>query len=110
MEQAFFKYLQYEKRLSAHTLLAYQQDLTQFQTFLIEDYQEENLQDADYNLIRSWIILLVESGLEATSINRKIACLRTFYKFLQKQEDSIQHRRTDKAECEFLFTRVREIW
>ena len=37
-------------------------------------------------MIRSWIINLVEGKIEALSVNRKIACLRSFYKFLLRQE------------------------
>lgn len=86
MTESFLKYLRYEKRVSPHTLLAYEQDLGQFGKFLQETYELVTLAEADYGMVRSWIIQLVETGLEPTSINRKIACLRTFYKFLLRQE------------------------
>jgi integrase/recombinase XerC len=41
---------------------------------------------ANHGLIRSWIIQLVEEGIETPSVNRKIACLRSYYKFLMRQE------------------------
>lgn len=85
MIDAFLKYLQYEKRLSSHTVLAYQTDLQQFQTFLTDTFREV-VETADYGMIRSWIVNLVESGLDPRSVNRKIACLRTFYKFLRRNE------------------------
>jgi integrase/recombinase XerC len=86
MIESFLKYLQFEKRLSAHTVLAYQTDLRQFSEFLQNTFNESNPAHADHGLIRSWIISLVESGVEPPSVNRKIACLRTFYKFLRRQE------------------------
>jgi len=86
MIDSFLKYLQFEKRVSPHTVQAYQNDLEQFSEFLKQTFQTDNPELADYGLIRSWIIQLVESGIEASSVNRKIACLRSFYKFLMRQE------------------------
>lgn len=86
MVDSFFKYLQYEKRYSPKTIIAYQSDIGQFARFLEESYQEPNVELATHGLIRSWIVSLVENKIEARSINRKIACLRSFYKFCLKQE------------------------
>ena len=86
MIDSFLKYLQFEKRLSQHTVLSYKIDLQQFREFLKQTFHSDNPESADHGLIRSWIIQLVESGIEASSVNRKIACLRSFYKFLLRQE------------------------
>lgn len=86
MIDSFLKYLEYEKRVSRHTLLAYKTDLQQFSTFISTTFSESKPEAADYGLIRSWIISLVENNIEAPSINRKIASLRSFYKFLLRQE------------------------
>lgn len=86
MVDSFFKYLQYEKRYSPKTIIAYQSDIGQFTRFLKESYQEPNIELATHGLIRSWIVILVENKIDARSINRKIACLRSFYKFCLKQE------------------------
>jgi integrase/recombinase XerC len=86
MIDSFQKYLQYEKRVSAHTSLAYKNDLHQFSQFLQETFPDTVIEQADYGIIRSWIIQLVDSGITASSVNRKIASLRTFYKFLMRQE------------------------
>ncbi|MBX2961376.1 MAG: tyrosine-type recombinase/integrase [Cyclobacteriaceae bacterium] len=86
MVETFFKYLQYEKRVSKHTLTAYQNDLDQFQTYLNEVFPDFKPEGADYGIVRSWIIQLADSGIKPTSINRKIASLKTFYKFLMRQE------------------------
>jgi integrase/recombinase XerC len=82
MIESFLKYLQFEKRASSHTVLAYQNDLAQFSKFLELTFHETLTQNAEHGMIRSWIISLVEEGLDASSVNRKIACLRTFFKFL----------------------------
>lgn len=86
MVDSFFKYLQYEKRYSPRTLISYQTDLSQFSKFIKEAYEEEHPELASYGIIRAWIVSLVESKIDPRSINRKIACLRSFYKFCLKQE------------------------
>ena len=84
MVERFLKYVRYEKRYSEHTVLAYKTDLAQFSDFVKITF-EDLPENATYPIIRSWIISLSESGVEPRSINRKIACLRTFFKFLMKQ-------------------------
>ncbi len=79
----FNNYLQYEKRLSVHTLTAYQKDLHQFSEFLA--LQELALDELKASHIRSWIMELMDAGLDARSVNRKISALRTYFKFLQRE-------------------------
>jgi len=86
MTESFLKYLQFEKRLSLHTLKAYKTDLEQFTAFLSKNFPEYQTETADFGVVRSWIISLVESGVGSISVNRKIACLRSFFKFLRKEE------------------------
>ena len=84
MVDRFLKYLQYEKRYSAHTILAYSTDLRQYSEFIRKEF-DELTEKANYGMIRSWIISLSEAQTDARSINRKIACLRSYYKFLLRQ-------------------------
>ncbi len=86
MTESFLKYLQFEKRLSGHTLKAYTNDLEQFSNFLEGNFPGTNAHRADYNHIRAWIIHLVETDIGPISVNRKIACLRSFFKFLLARE------------------------
>jgi len=86
MTDLFIKYLQFEKRVSTHTVTAYQTDLDQFNAFIEQFDPNNTAQQADHGIIRSWIVQLVESKIGASSINRKIACLRSYYKFLLRQE------------------------
>lgn len=85
MVESFLKYLRYEKRLSPHTVLAYEHDLSQFGEFLQISF-EVTAEGATYPMIRSWIAQLAEAKLEPRSINRKIATLRSFFKYLLIQE------------------------
>jgi len=86
MVDSFLKYLRFEKRYSAKTILAYQTDLHQFRDFLNNEFDGTPSEDTNHSLVRSWIVRLVEGGLDAISVNRKIACLRSYFKFLIKQE------------------------
>jgi len=86
MIDSFLKYLQFEKRYSPQTLISYSTDLFQFQEYLTKEYADLPVEEANYGLIRSWIVNLVDKSIGANSINRKIACLRSFYKFLLRQE------------------------
>lgn len=82
MTDSFLDYLAYEKRLSKHTLLAYENDLKQFGIYLQTDYEITNTLQVDYQMVRSWIVSLVEEKLSKRSVNRKIATLRSYYGFL----------------------------
>jgi len=82
MLDSFINYLEFEKRASAHTVLAYRKDLEQFSDFCQTAFEKEDISKAEHTEIRAWIIDLVERQLSATSVNRKIATLRSFYKFL----------------------------
>jgi integrase/recombinase XerC len=86
MVDSFLKYLQYQKRYSLQTIQSYRTDLTQFEEFLTREFEGTPSQDANYGLVRSWIVNLVEQKLDALSVNRKIACLRSYYKFLLREE------------------------
>lgn len=81
--EQFFKYLTYEKRYSKYTLIAYRNDIAQFQQYLAT--QESAILLANHQTIRSWMVLLMEENLDPRSINRKISTLRSLYKFLIKE-------------------------
>lgn len=85
MIDPFLRYIEFEKRFSKHTVVSYKTDLTQFQKFLIQAYETKNPEEANFGMLRSWIAQLVEAENEPRSVNRKIATLRTYYKFLLRQ-------------------------
>lgn len=85
MQETFLKYLQYEKRYSKHTIKSYENDLAQLRSFMKGEYDVEDLSEANHSILRSWIISLVDDGIQPKSVNRKIASLRSFYKFLMRQ-------------------------
>lgn len=86
MVNSFLKYISFEKRYSQHTVNSYQNDLNQFQSHISEKFQTDELSEATQLMIRDWILSLMDGGASARTVNRKIASLRSFFKFLLKRE------------------------
>ena len=84
--EKFIEYLKIEKNYSVNTLSAYKKDLMEFQVFINENYDKCVIENVDYKIIRSWIVLLVNKNLSNRSINRKVSSLKSFYKFLVKTD------------------------
>ena len=82
----FLQHIRYEKRLSHHTLTAYASDLEQFTAFLATECNLDQPAKADFRPIRSWIVSLVEAELDKSSVNRKIATLRSYYGYLLRRK------------------------
>lgn len=82
MIDSFINFLEYEKKASRHTVTAYRHDLEQLKDFVSLSFELDNLATLSHAEIRAWIIDLVEQGMTSTSVNRKIATLRSYYKFL----------------------------
>lgn len=85
LQDRFLQYIQFEKRSSSHTLIAYKNDLNQFTDFLKNKYQLDNIEQANYQYIRSWIVELMENNISSRSINRKLSSLKSFFKYLLKE-------------------------
>lgn len=79
--QAFFNYLRFEKRYSQHTLVAYQNDLEQFFSYLQSQYGVTGLEQIAGSAIRSWLAELKGNQMTAKSINRKVSSLKSFFKY-----------------------------
>jgi integrase/recombinase XerC len=79
----FLNYLRFEKRYSSHTILAYEEDLKQFFTYLGEQFSMHNsaLAEIAPPFVRSWLASLKENKNSAKTINRKISSLKSFFKY-----------------------------
>ena len=80
---AFLEYLEYERNYSKETMTSYSVDLLQFEEFARKC--ELNLKEVNPNMVREWIVQMMDEGYSPSSVNRKLSALRTFYKYLLKQ-------------------------
>lgn len=87
--ESFLDYLQYERNCSEKTVLAYGEDIKQLREFAQEEYGKFDPLEVEAELIREWIVSLMDRGYTSTSVNRKLSSLRTFYKYLLKQGEVV---------------------
>lgn len=80
----YIDYLRYEKNYSSHTEISYYSDLIQFRDFIESHYRDIELETVDGDIVRAWIISLMEAKTSARSVNRKLSSLKSFYRYLQK--------------------------
>lgn len=83
-KDAFRDYLQLEKKYSSHTINAYLSDILYFESFNKARFDQDAIEQVNYSQIRDWIVSLVDDKISNTTVNRKIASLKAFYKFLLK--------------------------
>lgn len=74
-------YLRFERRMSPNTVIAYQGDLEQFAQYAEQAFQISDLLAVDADVIRTWILTMMEEGITTRSINRKICCLKSFFNY-----------------------------
>lgn len=82
----FISYLNLQKRASKLTTQSYQSDLTQFFIFLEEENKGIVLPEITYQHIRNYMAYLMEKGLKAESVNRKLSTLKSFFRYLLKNQ------------------------
>ncbi len=86
----FMKHLKYERNSSAHTLRNYESDLNQFYDYLAPPdkngkRRQVNVRDIDHLTIREYMGSLYEQKKKKSSIHRKVAALRTFFRYLCRE-------------------------
>ncbi|CCY92953.1 tyrosine recombinase XerC 2 [Bacteroides sp. CAG:1076] len=85
LKESFLKYLRFEKNYSDDTIVSYGTDLSKFEEYF--KTVDENLDFAavDADIVRGWVLSLMEGGCTATTVNRKLSSLRSFYRYLLRQ-------------------------
>ena len=84
--QQFYSYLSLQKRFSPLTVRSYQTDLRQFTEFLNDDSPDLELAEISHHHLRAFISNLMDKQVSAVSVNRKLSALKSFFKFLVKNE------------------------
>lgn len=81
MIEQFLNYLRYERNSSPLTVQNYGRDLEGFESYIKNLDNHLSLESADSDLIRDWMESMMDKGNTATSINRRLSALRSFYRF-----------------------------
>ena len=83
----FLDYLRYERNYSDYTVESYKKDISQFMAFVSEQSVCLNFPvDVDADLVRNWVVQLMDNGYSPVSVNRKLSSLKSFFKYLMKQK------------------------
>lgn len=85
-KESFLQYLEFEKRFSAHTILAYKKDLEQFLHYTQQTFDVTDATEITHQHIRSWIVSLISQEVKARSIRRKLSSLKSYFKFLMQRK------------------------
>ncbi|MDD4821387.1 MAG: tyrosine-type recombinase/integrase [Bacteroidales bacterium] len=97
LKDSFLTYLTYERCYSRHTVISYRNDLEQFGDYVEKEFGVSDNSEFSSQIIRQWIIHLMDNGYTPASVNRKLSSLRSFFTYLVK-EGSIQTSPMSKIE------------
>ena len=81
----FIDYLRYEKNYSSQTEISYFKDISQFEEFMHEECGSFDPTAVESDHIRNWMIHLMEEGVKARSVNRKLSAIRSFFRYLKRK-------------------------
>lgn len=85
-QESFIRFIRFEKRYSPHTVLAYNEDISQFNEFILNVYGIDSIEQVNHQIIRAWIIQMGNENITTRTINRKLSALKTYYKYLLKEQ------------------------
>lgn len=89
--EQFTTYLKTERDVSVHTLAAYRSDLSQLLTFIVQDKGETvSAQDIDHLLLRRYLAGM-SKNTRKSSIGRKLAAIRSFFRFLLRRGEIVKN-------------------
>ena len=86
MIDQFLNYLRYERNSSPQTVQTYDESLREFESYISLRDSGLSLQAVDADLIRDWMESLMDKGNTASTINKKLSALRSFYRFSLKRK------------------------
>ena len=81
MVEKFLEYMRYERNRSPLTVQAYEDDLRMFESYFREKDSQVTWESVDSDLIRDWMESMMDGGHTATSVNRRLSALRSFFRF-----------------------------
>lgn len=85
LKESFLSFLRFERNYSEKTVRSYGIDLEKFEEYLKGVDEELDFTGVDADLVRGWVLRLMEQGYATTSVNRKLSSLRSFYQYLLRK-------------------------
>ena len=85
LKESFLRYLQFEKNYSDKTIVSYGTDLSEFEAYFKAVDEALDFTAVDSDIIRGWMVSLMDEGYSASSVNRKLSALRAFYRYLLRE-------------------------
>lgn len=101
----FVNYLSYEKHFSKHTIIAYNNDILQFTNYLKTNFEIDEIKLVNHQMVRSWLVSLINEKMSTRSVARKLTTLKTFYRFLLK-EKIVDHNPLAKVQAQKIHKRL----
>ena len=83
--EAFLRYLKNERNYSDKTVKEYGKDLRAFEFFFKREDAVLSWSSVDADVVRNWMVRMMDGGDKATTVNRRLSALRTFYRYLLEQ-------------------------
>ncbi|MGM9699349.1 MAG: tyrosine-type recombinase/integrase [Prevotella sp.] len=85
MIEQFVDYMRYERNMSPRTIQEYSDDLSDFESFFKNLDSHLTWETVDQDVVREWVESMMDKGNAATSVNRRLSSLRSFYRFAMKR-------------------------
>ncbi len=85
LKESFLRYLRCEKNYSDKTVLAYGTDLRKFEEYFEGMDEDLDFLSVDSDVVRGWVVALMDAGYSAASVDRKLSSLRSFYRYLLRK-------------------------
>ena len=86
MVEKFLDYIKFERNCSSMTVINYRKDLTEFERFYKELEPQLSWESIDSDIVRNWMEFMMDKGNSASSVNRRLSALRSFYRFALRRK------------------------
>lgn len=86
LKDSFLRYLLLERNYSEKTILSYGIDLEEFEAYFKRVDDGLEFTNVDTDVVRGWVLSLMDEGRAVATVNRKLSSLRSFYHYLLRQK------------------------
>ena len=86
MIEKFLDYIQFARHYSPMTVINYRKDLIEFERFYKQLDCQLSWESVDSDVVRNWMEFMMDRGNSASSVNRRLSALRSFYRFALRRK------------------------